>query len=866
MPNSSQNYLLGRKHLSNNYRSVSGGHKHKNLIRSKDRKKAIREFNKEVQSAVLPEIASALTSAKGKTFGINHRNASNEMQDRCNNIDLNNQQDRKYIEYIHEEIYDEKRKGKWTIFNKHAVVVEREPEPLERSARGYLCKEDSIIESLNNQNRSSISDNVWNQLYEAKCMDLGLPCKSDKQQERFVTQMTLTQRDDRLSFRDQGMGYQSANIIGKTLIGNNDKLRKIDLSCNQFQCNFKPIVNGIRKNKRLIQLIMKNNQLSGAEHAQDLKAIVKNHPSLYSIDFSNSEMNVNKNKLRNTGAAAIVEGILESSITGHCLLGEINLSYNYLTSDCLYCFAQLNDQNFIRIQQLNLSYNALGPESFKILGPMLGSVVTLNLSNTKLTNQSITDFIELYSIQKMNLKELDIHSNQITAEGFHDLISCLQSNNKVSKLYMQKNNLGNDIDKFKMIHTFLSCNKTMELLDLSFCDLNESCAVAIGKGLRGNRFLQSLSLKGNPIKSGVIEIAKAFQQNTVALCLKELDISKCQLTCKHITHEFLNMIRSPFTTLNSLSIRDNLIKYRGSELIRDALEDNKTIVKLQIDYNPIKQEVAEQIEKICLRNKELDEINQKNKNLYELMYKKMNAKTQRQCLKKEIKDLKDQTDKTIQLAQNKLSEVERLQRCRNTSKSFFVTVVPGRTSGTGTQTTSQCGDIQSRLQEPNTTRNQIQIQPGSSLAYPKHYKEPQTSLTRESAFTFASQGTCVSMVQHNRHKSQGPMRSEKVYMMTQMIDQKCEQLAAEKCLVKAKFENIDEEVTEQKEEILGQYRELVEDRDFIDAEIEEKDKTIKDLEDQEKEIKAKYEKMIEDMQDRIKVLKLAQQDCSEKLK
>lgn len=77
------------------------------------------------------------------------------------------------------------------------------------------------------------------------------------------------------------------------------------------------------------------------------------------------------------------------------------------------------------------------------------------------------------------------------------------------------------------------------------------------------------------------------------------------------------------------------------------MEDNKTIVKLQIDYNPIKQEVAEQIEKLCKRNKELDEINQKNKNLYELMYKKMNAKTQRQSLRKEIKDLKDQTDLTI---------------------------------------------------------------------------------------------------------------------------------------------------------------------------------------------------------------------------
>jgi hypothetical protein len=50
-----------------------------------------------------------------------------------------------------------------------------------------------------------------------------------------------------------------------------------------------------------------------------------------------------------------------------------------------------------------------------------------------------------------------------------------------------------------------------------------------------------------------------------------------------------------------------------------------------------------------------------------------------------------------------------------------------------------------------------------------------------------------------RHKSQGPMRSEKVYMMTQLIDQKIEQLAAEKCLVKARFENIDDEVCAQKQ-------------------------------------------------------------------
>jgi len=44
---------------------------------------------------------------------------------------------------------------------------------------------------------------------------------------------------------------------------------------------------------------MKNNELSGHEHAEEIKKIVKNHPSLSILDFSNSELNVKKNKLRN---------------------------------------------------------------------------------------------------------------------------------------------------------------------------------------------------------------------------------------------------------------------------------------------------------------------------------------------------------------------------------------------------------------------------------------------------------------------------------------------------------------------------------------------------------------------------------------
>jgi hypothetical protein len=165
---------------------------------------------------------------------------------------------------------------------------------------------------------------------------------------------------------------------------------------------------------------------------------------------------------------------------------------------------------------------------------------------------------------------------------------CLKINNKVKSLNVSRNNIASDLKVFKMVHKFLNCNKVLEVLNLAYCDLNEKAGDMIGKGLRGNTNLQSLILKGNPIKSGISEIARSFLFNKKALCLKELDLSKCQIQCSDITDDFINMIKSKFTTLKTLSLRHNLIKYQSSQQIRDALEINKTITKLPIDYNPIK--------------------------------------------------------------------------------------------------------------------------------------------------------------------------------------------------------------------------------------------------------------------------------------
>ena len=155
------------------------------------------------------------------------------------------------------------------------------------------------------------------------------------------------------------------------------------------------------------------------------------------VDFSNSELYINKNKLKNAGAIALIEGILESKDCS--MISEINLSYNYLTSECLPTFSRLNDPNFVQIQSLNLSYNDLGPDSMSMLSPMFSTLVHLNLSNTKLNNQSINDFVEQFKLQNIRIEDLDIHSNQVTTEGFYNLMVCLKTNNKVKKLNISKN-------------------------------------------------------------------------------------------------------------------------------------------------------------------------------------------------------------------------------------------------------------------------------------------------------------------------------------------------------------------------------------------------------------------------------------------
>lgn len=140
--------------------------------------------------------------------------------------------------------------------------------------------------------------------------------------------------------------------------------------------------------------------------------------------------------------------------------------------------------------------------------------------------------------------------------------------------------------------------------------------------------------------------------------------------------------------------------------------------------------------------------------------------------------------------------------------------------------------------------------------------EPKTALTKNSKITMNSS----SIIQHSRHKSQGPMRSEKVYIMTQLINSKVEQLEGEKEYIKSQYQCIDKENDAIKLEIKEQWNYLREEQQFCSELHEDKDHEYEQLCKTEIELKKSHEKQLEDMKDRIKVVKMGQETITTELK
>ena len=94
--------------------------------------------------------------------------------------------------------------------------------------------------------------------------------------------------------------------------------------------------------------------------------------------------------------------------------------------------------------------------------------------------------------------------------------------------------------------------------------------------------------------------------------------------------------------------------------------------------------------------------------------------------------------------------------------------------------------------------------------------------------------------------------------MTKIINEKVEQLGFEQDFVKEKYIALDEEADVVKKEIQSFTQSMVHDKAEDAQLLVDKEEELTSLDQKEKEMRAKYEKMMVDMKDHIKAVVLSQ--------
>lgn len=158
--------------------------------------------------------------------------------------------------------------------------------------------------------------------------------------------------------------------------------------------------------------------------------------------------------------------------------------------------------------------------------------------------------------------------------------------------------------------------------------------------MQQNKNLETLVLRGNDISgSQLADICSSLLSNR-QIPLKSLDLSRNQL-CDRAAVLLSNCLKE-VTSLESLHLMGNLIENEGGEALLLLIRENKSITKVTLEANLLRQDLLQQIEVACKQNKP-----------YKQIRDIPNIKKEIKCLKKVKGDFSELENINLQLQSNK---------------------------------------------------------------------------------------------------------------------------------------------------------------------------------------------------------------------
>eukprot|EP01080_Neovahlkampfia_damariscottae_P005059 gene5059-8654_t len=305
--------------------------------------------------------------------------------------------------------------------------------------------------------------------------------------------------------------------------------------------------------------------------------------------YNITELSISKTNFSQIGIE-LFSKLLETNKT----IQKLNLPSNKIDDFGVKCISNALKKNRV-ITQLNLSNNEFGKLGSEAIGSMLEENKSLKFLELEHSNAACINELGEGLTKNETLTTISYYSSPTKVELL--LLSFLEDNIGLKNL-----NLGNtEIGSLQLIcfERFFEFNQTLEFIDLKENALSDNFIKDICLGLMKNYSLKKLNLELNCFQeTGCRMISEVLKTNKT---LESINLSYNNINDSRIEKYFAPALKEN-STLTELILRGNYIDDEGFYNLCDSLENHSSLNLLDVDSNLIRKAGMEHLSNLMRKN------------------------------------------------------------------------------------------------------------------------------------------------------------------------------------------------------------------------------------------------------------------------
>lgn len=252
-------------------------------------------------------------------------------------------------------------------------------------------------------------------------------------------------------------------------------------------------------------------------------------------------------------------------------------------------------------EKVNLKYYGVSQMGFRAIAKSLKNnkhVKGLDLTDNWIYEDGCYHLGEML-MENITLKELNLFGCRIGPEGAKRIFANLHINQTLQKIDLTKNYLGDTGVDYLAKTIFLGSNLTNIIL--SYNNLTAKALVVLTEAFKTHNKLTHLDLSWNTIVSpnAVFNLCTKLSEN---MLFEELILSWTSLSGLRVGKAIKTLLSD--SSLKYLNLSNNKLSTVAVKQIANGLENNRSLIILDISYNPLTPKDALLL-LMCLRNRKV---------------------------------------------------------------------------------------------------------------------------------------------------------------------------------------------------------------------------------------------------------------------